>query len=178
MASLPSGERVGERAIAGAVVGEDALDRDAQRREPGNRATKDAGRGGATLVGQDLGVGEPGGVVDGDVNKLPAGHATLLAVDGCLMPARALAGDAVTGTARTDAAELLDVEVHELTGPPALVAVGRLGRLEPGALAEPDPLEHRRDGRARHPQDFGDLGRRHESLRSFSITSTRSAAVR
>ena len=40
-----------------------------------------------------------------------------------------------------DAAELLDVDVDQLAGPRALVAVGRLGRLQPRALAQPDPLQ-------------------------------------
>jgi hypothetical protein len=45
---------------------------------------------------------------------------------------RALAGAAL------DAAQLLDVDVHKLAGPLALVAVGRLGRLQARQLAEPD----------------------------------------
>jgi hypothetical protein len=40
-------------------------------------------------------MGEPRGVVDGDVRKLPARHTTLLAIDRGLMATRAVAGDAV-----------------------------------------------------------------------------------
>src|SRR5438094_155605 len=87
----------------------------------------------AALVGQDLGVGEPGRVVDGDVHELPAGDATLLAIDGRLMAAPPVADDAMTCAERADPPELLDVEVDELTRALALVAIRRLGRREPGA---------------------------------------------
>ena len=43
----------------------------------------------------------------------------------------------------------------------ALVAVGRLGRLEPAELAQPDAGQDRRDGQERHPEALGDLGAGH-----------------
>jgi hypothetical protein len=90
---------------------------------------KAAGRG-APLVGQDLGVGEAGGVVDADVNELPAGRADLLGMGDRPAPSMhsAVAGDSVAGN--LDAPQLLDVDVDELTGSLALVAVGRLGWLK------------------------------------------------
>ena len=71
-AELAAGERVDGGAVAGAVVGQHALDPDAVA---GDRRR---GRGGGSrprsglLVGEDLGVGEPAVVVDGDVDVLPA----------------------------------------------------------------------------------------------------------
>ena len=57
------------------------------------------------LVGQDLGEGDARGVVEADVDELPAGAAA---------PAGALAGDAVADP--LEAAELLDVDVDQLAG--------------------------------------------------------------
>jgi hypothetical protein len=67
----------------------------------------------------------------------------------------------VTGTVGTDPAELLDVDVDQLARPLALVAVGRLRRIESAAPAEADPRQPPRDGRERHAEDLGDLGSGH-----------------
>jgi hypothetical protein len=124
-------------------------------------ATKEAGGRLAAFVSQYFGVGEAGGVVDCDVNELPTGDSALLAVNSRLVTNRAVAGDPMAGTQQADPPELLDVEVDELTWALALIAVRRLQRVEPRALAETDPLEHCRDGRQRHCKDLGDLGRGH-----------------
>jgi hypothetical protein len=42
-----------------------------------------------------------------------------------------------------DAPELFDVDVQQLAGVAALVAVGRLERIQPAQLAQPDALEDR-----------------------------------
>jgi hypothetical protein len=60
-----------------------------------------------------------------------------------------------------DAAELLDVDVDQLTRPAALVAVRRLGWLQAAELAEADSLQDPRDRRERHPQALGDLSAGH-----------------
>ena len=65
------------------------------------------------LVGQDLGEGDARGVVEADVDELPAGAAAL---------AGALAGDAVADL--LEAAELLDVEVDQLAGAGRARSVG------------------------------------------------------
>ena len=72
-----------------------------------------------------------------------------------------LADHAVAGAAHRDATELLDVDVHELARVATLVAVGRLGRLKPRALAEPDPLQPEETVESGSREDLGDLGRRH-----------------
>ena len=67
------------------------------------------------LVGQQLGVGQARGVIDGDVERFPAGAAPAALTS-------AIAGDAMTDA--VDAAELLAVDVDEFARPFALVAQG------------------------------------------------------
>ena len=59
-------------------------DRDAQAREPGQGVPQEGHRARLALVGHDLGVGEPGGVVDADMQEVPATAA---------FPATPVAGD-------------------------------------------------------------------------------------
>jgi hypothetical protein len=66
-AELVARERPQFRAVAGAVVADDALDGDAVAGVPGVRAVQERGCGVFALVGQDLCVGEPGVVVQGGV---------------------------------------------------------------------------------------------------------------
>jgi len=60
-------------AVRRAVVGHDALDRHTLASEPGDRALQERHRAGLALVRQRLAVGQAGGVVDADMNGLPAG---------------------------------------------------------------------------------------------------------
>ena len=66
------GQGVGPRAVGRAVVGHHPLDGDAQPGEPGQSAAEEGHRTFLALVGEDLAVGEPGGVVDADVQEVPA----------------------------------------------------------------------------------------------------------
>ena len=105
--------------VGGAVVGQDPLDGDAVSLVVGDGATEEAGRGRRAFVCEDFGVGEPGVVVDGDVDELPACQATAAA--GPVIATRpAFAGqaaaDALAGAA-LDPAQLLDVDVDELARP-------------------------------------------------------------
>jgi hypothetical protein len=103
-------------------------------------------------------------VVDGDVDVLPANGAPAVSVlvdPGSIVVLLAVA-DAPAGTT-VDAAELLDVDVDELARLCVLVADWLL-EPDPAELAHPVSLEHDRDGRQRHPQRLGDLGRRHPQL--------------
>ena len=92
------------------VIGHDALDGDAVSGEESQRALEESDGVGFALVGQDLGVSETGGVIDGDVERLPAGAAPVALA--CAM------ADAI------DASEFLGVDVDEFTRPLALVADG------------------------------------------------------
>src|SRR5215213_2881949 len=121
---LVAGLGVSAGAIAGAVVAEHALDGDAHRREPDDRALEEAGGCRSQLVRQLLGIGEPGGVVDADMQELPARRAAPLRPG---LDLRApIAGDPVAGAALADPPQLLDVDVDELARSLALVAVRRL----------------------------------------------------
>jgi hypothetical protein len=63
----------GAVAVGEGVVGDDPFDgRDAAGGEVAGGAEREAGGGGAFLVGQDLGVGQPGVVVDGGVDVVVA----------------------------------------------------------------------------------------------------------
>src|SRR5215470_1372836 len=52
----------------------------------------------------------------------------------------------------TEPAQLLDVEMDQLTRAATLVSVGWLGRLEARQPMQPEPLEDRTHGRDRHPE--------------------------
>jgi hypothetical protein len=134
------------RAIGRAVVGHDARHGDAVAREPAEGAVEEGDGAGLALVGQDLAVGEPCGIVDGDMQDLPAGTASGVAP---------VAGDAVADA--VDAAELLGVDVEQRAGAGALIADhGRPG-LEGGEAAETEAAQHQADGRAGPPQPPRDL---------------------
>ena len=103
----------------------------------------------ALLVGVDFHVGQTRCVVDADVHVIPAGALAAVA-------AGAATEDSVPGAA-TDPAQFLDVDVDQLAGPLALVAVGRLDRLKPRELAQADAGQHGRDRGKRHRQTQRDL---------------------
>ena len=93
-------------AIAVAVVGHDPLDRNAVDGKPGERAFEKTGGGFLALVWQDFAVGEPAGVIDADVQALPADP--VMPID-C---AGAASGDAMANA--LDASELLGVDMDQL----------------------------------------------------------------
>ena len=100
--------------------------------EVGRGAERGTQRRWALLVGQDLGVGQPGVVVDQGVHVVVA--------DSCLLGRRGRADLAAVGSpaaAVGDPAEFLDVHVDQLAGPVAFVA-------DRGRLRGPD-----RDGARR-----------------------------
>lgn len=97
--------------MAGAVVGQDALDGDSGRGEVGVSPLPERGGGLLLLIGQDLAVGEAGVVVDGVVQ-------VAVADAGAVLAAR-LPADLLVPAADGDIAEFLDVDVHQLAGPVA-----------------------------------------------------------
>jgi hypothetical protein len=113
---------------------------------PGDQASKEGSRGGGSFVGEDFGIRQSGGIIDGDVNELPAGTAAALPAVAC---------DAVADD--LDAAQLLDVDVDELSGVVSLVATNGLLRvqvLEPREALPGQDAGHR--GRTR-ADSRGDL---------------------
>ncbi len=118
--------------VAGAVVGEDSFNGDAVRGERAVSAVPELCRGGALFVGEDLGVHEPGAVIDCGVQE-PVGNAGT-SLWWCL----ASAVD-TPATAIFDARQLLDLDVDELAGPVSLVATGRFS--VGGSVADIEPAQ-------------------------------------
>jgi len=106
-------------AIAGAVVGEDAADREAEAGVVGAGHVEEAYGRGMLLVGQDGGEGDPGVVVDGDVE-------VLVSCAACL--ASAVTMDAMAGF--DDTGQTLDIEVDQVARTFVLVADDRWRRIE------------------------------------------------
>jgi len=138
-AEEPAVQGVHGRAVGGAVVGEDAFDVDAVAGEEGDCAAQETGSGFGAFIGEHFDVGEPAVVVDRDVDEVPAGVAGPAAVDRDLALALSAAADAVAGT--RNAAQILDVDVHELARPLTLVADGLL-EPDPSEPAHPKPTQH------------------------------------
>jgi hypothetical protein len=90
------------------------------------------------LISHDLHEGNAGGIVDADMDELPAD--ALVPVDHAGLPCR----DAMSH--RTDAAGLLDIEMDEIAWVLALIAPDRFGRLQGAELVELSPFEDAADG--------------------------------
>lgn len=67
------GRSQGPAFVSGAVVSHDPLDRDAVAGELGSGADQEGDGALLALVRQELDVGEPAGVIDGHVERLPSG---------------------------------------------------------------------------------------------------------
>lgn len=132
----------GEGFVAGAVVGHDAIDPDAEAGIVGNRCLENGDCTYRLFVRLDLGEGNARGIVDGDMDIFPAERGT---VGARIALAGAVSGDAVTNTA--EPAELLDIEMGQLARPVALIAAHRPGGFQ---VAEPGQA-----GPAQHPADSG-----------------------
>ena len=137
-----NGSAHGVGAVAGAIVGVEALDADAEFFEEGQSGVKEGDGALGGFVGEKLSEGEAGMVVDGDVEEFPAGAADVIAL--------AVAGDAMAGA--LDPSELLDVEVEEFSRMCALVAQDRRwwGKFRQAVVM---PTEEARDG------GLGEFGR-------------------
>jgi len=136
------------------VVGHDPFDgRDAEGGEGLRGAAEEPGAGVGLLVGVDLGVGQPGVVVDGAVHVVVADSgggaagAASVAVAAVDAPAAAVA----------EPAEFLDVDVDQFTGAVAFVAAHPVaGRpVQPGQPVQAVAGQHGVHGGGRHVQDRG-----------------------
>jgi hypothetical protein len=135
------------RDVARAVIRHDGLDPNALALEPGHAASKEGNRRGGSLIGEHLGVSQTRGVIDGDVDELPADTSD---------PSGAVSVDAMAHA--TDPAELFDVDMDELSGTFSLVADDRLFGIEVlesgDAVARQDPVD-RRWGESNTSSDLG-----------------------
>jgi hypothetical protein len=82
--------------------------------EPGQGSLEEPDGGHGPLVGEDFDVGQPGGVIDADMDGFPAGPVGVASWSLTEGPFAGLG----------EPAELLDVEVDQLAGMAAAVAVG------------------------------------------------------
>jgi hypothetical protein len=105
-------DRVG--VVARPVVGEDALHFNPVVGEERQGGFKEAGRGGFALVGQDLGEGQPGVIVDAHMHRITPDVAPLLG---------SVAGGPMARLIK--AHQRLDVQVEQATGFLILVAPDR-----------------------------------------------------
>jgi hypothetical protein len=143
-----AGRREGARAVAAAVVRKQALHLDAVALEEAQSPLQEAGGALAAFVGELLGVGQPGGVVDGHVSVVPADAAVAI-----LRPAEALA------TAPPDAPEALGIEVQKVAGVRPAVAQRGLARLKRAQAVQPMAPEGTVDGRRGEVRLPGDPSR-------------------
>lgn len=141
-----------------AVVGHHALDRDPEPREEGEAAGHERRAGALPLVGQELGVGDAGEVVDGHVQARGA--------EPGVPPGRVVAPpQGPPAAARRYPRHLLDVHVHELARARPLVAHGRDGTPAPdlpghavdvGEPRQPRAGDDPRAGAGRNARDGGE----------------------
>jgi len=133
--------------VARPVVAEDSLDVDPLLSKPMHCALQEGRCAGGSLIREDLGVGESRPIVNGDMDELPAGPTTALAI---------VASDAMSDP--LDAPEFLDVEVHQLTRATPLVASQRLRRRQLRQSPQTQASKPPRHRRARQLQSVRDLG--------------------
>src|SRR5699024_1860738 len=153
---LTEGVFEGVGAVAGAVVGHHAFDGDPAGFEVGVGSGPEAGGGFFALIGQDLGVGQPGVVIDGVVQV----HVARAPVGLCagLVAVASSASEDLVASAVGDASLFLDVDVDHLTGPGPFVATDGSagGPVLPGQLRQPITGEHPVDGGGLDPQPVAD----------------------
>ena len=134
------------REIARAVVGHNTLDLDPQTCVIGHRRFEEGNGAGLPLVAHDLTEGDTRCVVDADMDELPADAE--MAVDHAGLSSR----DPMAH--RADPAELLDIDVDELTRLFPLVTADGL-RLQSAQLVQAQTTQNAADGGRRD----ADLGR-------------------
>src|SRR5262249_24856557 len=129
-------------------VGHDAQDGDAEALVVGDGGLEESHGTPCALGLHDLAEGHARGVVNADMDILPA-DATTVALP------LTVAGDAVAYL--IELAELFDVDVDHLAGLLALVSTGWLGRFQGAQLAQPPALEHAAHRGRRDADSGGDL---------------------
>lgn len=134
----------GDGFVARTVVGHDPLDLDAQACVVGDRGLEEAHGAALSFVLHDLAEGDPGSIVDTDVDVFPAG--SFAASPQVALPG-SIAGDAMAYT--VELAELFDVDVDQLAGVFALIAPHRLGRFQVAPSIQAEPPQDTADGRWR-----------------------------
>ena len=123
------------RKTGAAIVRHDPFHRDALRAEPAQGAQQETCGGLLAFVLEHLDIGQPGRVIDGDMDEVPA-CAPVAAGPPC-------AGDAMARPVKTT--QLLDIQVDQLARTVALIAAHGLWRIEmckPPKPLPPEPARH------------------------------------
>ena len=128
--------------VAAAIIGHDALNPDAHASVPGDGRLEEGDCAHRLFVGMDPGERQPGMVVDGDMDELPARGGSVVALIALPVPA---CGDAVADP--IESAQLFDVQMDHLAGVLSFIAAHRLGRI--------NVFEARQTGAAEHTADSG-----------------------
>src|ERR1035438_1106261 len=132
-------------AEARTVVGHDAPDLDAEVGEVGHGLAEEAAGRSCFFIGQQGGEGDAGVVVDGDIQKLPAGAAGFIL---------GIAGDAMAGL--VNAGQLLNVDVQQVAGSRKFVAHDGPGGLQHSDLVQFEPGEDAAHGGSAQAGGLGD----------------------
>ena len=132
--------------IAGTVVGEQAANGDAVQGVEGECGVQEGDGGFALLVGQHAGEGKAGVIVDGDVQRLPAGELRAAAPTTV-----APQGDPLI------AGHALDVEMQQIAGSGMLVAHDGRGGMEMAPAVQLSALQDATDGGGAEMGGLGDL---------------------
>ena len=132
-------------AIAVTIIGEQAADGNAQTGIIGDRSAQEGDSGSCREVGQDLGEGNAGVVIDSDMNVLPS--------------AVMFASAATIGTRNNagEAAQLLNIEVEQIAGSSMLIANQRHGRLQIAHAVQTQPAENATDGSTAQARGLGNV---------------------
>lgn len=142
---LAASKGMGRREISGAVVGHQALDRDPVGAVEGQCSPQEGDGSGFLLVWPDLDVGKPGGVLDANVDELPACPPPPSSVGGVGLNLRARRS--ITRCPAPWGPILPDFFTSMWINSPGRERSWRRigsGWLELAQLAQPDPRQHRR----------------------------------
>lgn len=162
-AELFAGIAPGVGFLGRAVVGEDPLDPDAAGLEPGHCPAENPDRGDGFLVVMDLGVGDPGVVIDDAVNERgPDLGLTVFrswfAWCGGTIPVALRASNVSPAAGVGDVSELFDVDVDHRPGVVVFVTAHDLtgADVDVVELVHPAPGQHGVNGRGGHSELAGD----------------------
>jgi len=152
-------------AITGAIVGQQSADRDAVSREEVERGVQKADSSFGFLIGQQLGKGHAGVVVDGDVESQQARMLVFAAQSAVAAQAHL-----------REASHALDVQVQQVPGPRMFVAHDGRSRMQIAPTAEPGAAQDAADRGRGETAAEGDLISGH--VPSAQLDNTAGKALR
>jgi hypothetical protein len=128
-----------EGSVGPAVIGQEASGSDTAIGEEAECALEEGACGFSSFVSQDLSVGQSGVIVDADMGVLPTDAPS---------PSPSVSVDAMTGP--SDAAQLLDIRVEEISRGLVFIAANGLFGLDVATPRQVMTAQDAADGRPRH----------------------------